>query len=289
MKRYESIGELLIDYRELHNLSQADFADKINVDIRTVQRWERGETLIKPEKEEEIVVETFLPYQLVRNLNAAIVIPTYYDFKVRKYSLNEVFNEIPDAYWFKQKANVPQKNIRTIDFDFDRKYLIKFLKLQKEVPNNIIEAIKKSVKILPELNVIITDDSGYYSGHSLTFPISMEAYNKLKNKEIDEHEITAKDVVNYKNKETIVIYNYDITVDNNFGLFYMATNMLKFFKDLNDVDYIYGGYVMRYDTFKLNEQLGMKIAWEEKPRLGKMGIEVHPRFYYGDFKEFLKT
>jgi len=288
MKRYESIGDLLIDYRELHNLSQIDFADKINVDIRTVQRWERGETLIKPEKEEEIVVETFLPYQLVRNLNAAIVIPTYYDFKVRKYSLNEVFNEIPDSYWFKQEVDVSRKNIRTIDFDFDRKYLIKFLELQKEVPNNIIEAIKKSVKILPELNVIITDNSGYYSGHSLIFPISKEAYTKLINKEMAEHELTVNDIVSYKNKETFIIYNYDITADNNFNALYMVANMLKFFKDLNDGDYIYCGYVMRYDTFKLNEQLGMKIAWEEKPRIGKMGIEVHPRFYYGDFKEFLK-
>ena len=74
MKRYNSIGELLIDYREINNISQVEFAEKMNVDAGTVQRWERGETLVKSDKEEEIVVNTFLPYQLMRNTGHRIVI-----------------------------------------------------------------------------------------------------------------------------------------------------------------------------------------------------------------------
>ena len=83
MKKYSTIGELLIDYRKINQQSQADFAASLNVDIRTVQRWENGSTLIKPDKEEDIVNETLLPYQLVRNLNANVPISTYYDFSLR--------------------------------------------------------------------------------------------------------------------------------------------------------------------------------------------------------------
>ena len=87
MKKYNSLGQLFIDYRAFNNMSQADFANLVEVDVRTVQRWEKDVTLIKSEKEEDIVMETLLPYQMIRNLNATISIPTYYDFKLRKYSL----------------------------------------------------------------------------------------------------------------------------------------------------------------------------------------------------------
>ena len=61
MKQYFSIGELLIDYRLENDLSQMDLSSLINVDIRTIQRWEKDITLIKPGKEKEIVEETLLP------------------------------------------------------------------------------------------------------------------------------------------------------------------------------------------------------------------------------------
>jgi transcriptional regulator with XRE-family HTH domain len=80
MKQYFSIGALLIDYRHDRDLSQLDLSSLINVDIRTIQRWEKDITLIKPDKEKEIAEATLLPYQLIRNLNAAVPIPTYYDY-----------------------------------------------------------------------------------------------------------------------------------------------------------------------------------------------------------------
>ena len=63
MKKYSSIGELLIDYRTLNNISQIDLASKFDLDIRTIQRWEKNITLLKADKEEEMVDITFIPYQ----------------------------------------------------------------------------------------------------------------------------------------------------------------------------------------------------------------------------------
>lgn len=287
MKRYNSVGELLIDYREVNMLSQLDFAEKIGVDARTVQRWERGETLIKSEKEEEIVVETFLPYQLIRNLNSAIAIPTYYDFRIRKYSSTELSNGLPDAIWFKKEFNITNKNVRKIDYDYDIIYLKKFLEVQQNVPKNTLLAIQKAINILPELNLIVTDDSGYYAGHSIIFPINEETFKKLRNKEITEEEITVNDLVDYKTQETAFFYNYDIAADNNFNLYFLVNHILRFFNLINNTNYIYCSIGIRYDSFELNEQLGLDIIWQEKPKLDKVNLEIYPRFYEGTFKSFL--
>ena len=286
MKRYESIGELLIDFRGFNNLSQTNFADLLNVDTRTIQRWERGQTLVKSDKEEEIVVKTLLPYQLVRNLNAAVVIPTFYDFRIRKYSLSEISNDTPDALWFKRELATKNKNIRTIDFNFDKKYLIKYLEFQKEVPRSILKAIEKGIELLPELNLIITDDAGYYSGHSIILPIKKSTFLKMKNKELREDELTESDIVPYQTQDPPIFYNYEISVDCNSNLYYMIREVLSFFKNFKS-KYIYGGYVFRHDTYKMTQQVGLNVVWEEAPIIDKSGIEIFPRFYEGTFDEYL--
>lgn len=289
MKRYNSIAELLTDYREINNISQTEFAERINVDTRTVQRWERGETLIKSEKEEEIVVETLLPYQLIRNLNAVIPIPTYFDFRIRKYAVTELSNDLPEAQWFKKEFQVYNNNVRKIDYSFDIKYLIKYLEFQKNVPSNILLAIKKAIEILPELNLIVTDDAGYYSGHCIIFPLKKETYDKIKNKEIAEEQICETDLINYKTQELYVFYNYDITADNNSHFYYLVNSTLKFFRSLSNKNYVFGGIATRYDSFELNEQLGIQIVWSEDPKLDKANIEIYPRFYEGTLTAFLNN
>jgi transcriptional regulator with XRE-family HTH domain len=287
MKRYNSIGELLIDYREINNLSQSEFAEKINVDTRTVQRWERGETLIKNDKEEEIVIETYLPYQLIRNLNSQIAIPTFYDFRIRKYSTTELANDFPDAKWFKKEFYISNKNVRTIDYDYDIKHLKKFFEFQQNIPRNILLAIRKAIEILPEINLIVTDDSGYYAGQSIIFPINEATFKKLKNREITEEEITANDIVNYKTQKTAIFYNFDIAADNNYNTYYLINHILKFFNTLKETNYIYCSISTRYDSFEANKQFGLNIVWKDEPKLNKMNLEIYPRFYEGTFKTFL--
>ncbi len=64
MKKYSSLGQLLLDYRKVYAVSQIDLAAQFGVDIRTIIRWEKNETLLKPDKEEEMVDITFIPTRL---------------------------------------------------------------------------------------------------------------------------------------------------------------------------------------------------------------------------------
>lgn len=288
MKKYNSLGELLIDFRDFNNLSQSEFAFNINVDVRTVQRWERDITLIKPEKEEEIILETLLPYQLVRNLNATVPIPTFYDFRIRKYSLNELSTDLPDAIWFKAQLNIKTNRLRTIDFDFDIKYIINFIDSQRGDTSYVdSDLIREAVRLLPELNMVITDDSGYYAGHSIVLPIKDETYKKLRNKELRKRDLRVEHLSNHEDIKEPNFFIYDITADCNDNIFYLLSGFLRYFKDLVKENYLISSYTERYDSLKLSQDTGMNVVWEDKERQEELGLDVSPRFTEGNYKDFL--
>ena len=289
MKKYNSLGELLIDYRKENDLSQTDFAAQLNVDVRTVQRWEKDETLVKPEKEKTLAKDTLLPYQLIRNLNAMSPIPTYYDFRIRKYSLTRLNKDLPDAEWLKERIHELSKQIRLIEPEKDIEILRRDLKTQKfgESPLKL-NLLKRAQELLPELNLIIMDRFDNYSGHSIFFPISALCHRKLIRREIRPDQIQAEDLVNYKNRERPVFLNYDITADCNDNIYFLAHQILKFFVELPTDDYIFCSYTSRYDSYAINEQMHLELIWEDPVEIGALGLDYHPRFYEGNLNAYLK-
>ncbi len=287
MRKYEEIGELLVDFRKINGISQSDFAGMLDVDIRTVQRWENGTTLIKPEKEREIVLATLLPYQLIRNLNANVPIPTYYDFSLRKYSLNELNNKLPDASWFKANLEKGTRRIRPLDHETDIDYLERYMQFHKKINRNLSEVIRESTRLLPKMNLIITDDSGHYSGHSLIFPIRTETYERLRSRQMDESELTIEDLIEPSRMERPIYYGFDITADCNDNIFYISGQLLRVIRDDPQQDYIYCAQPFRYDNYELNQDIGLRVVWEGKKGTNRYGLEVAPRFQEGNFRDFL--
>jgi transcriptional regulator with XRE-family HTH domain len=290
MKKYISLGELLADYRTLNKISQADFAAELNVDIRTVNRWENNITLIKSEKEEELVEKTFIPYQVIRNLNATVTIPTYYDFTLRKYSLSELSNAMPDADWFIHQMEKRTKRIRPIEFESDFDDILRHAHFLYDTPIKVgKQLIKESAKLLPELNLIIFDDAGYYSGHSVYFPLSYSAFQKLRNREILEGELSVDDLVDYKSVEKPVFHNYEMAADCNENMYYIIGAGMRFFRDQSGKDYTYSALAVRPDAEEINKKLGFQMVWEDKKEQELLNLQVPPRFYEGNLKKvFLK-
>lgn len=288
MKKYHTLGELLYDYRKEKGMSQGKFAAKLNVDVRTIIRWEKNVTLLKPEKEEALVKETLLPHQLIRNLNSLNVIPTYYDFKVRKYSLNEVSSKLPNASWFKEQIHINTDRIRPINFEEDIDYIIKCMQFQNTAANIVNrQVIKEAIKLLPELNLIITDDSGYYAGHCVFFPMKSDSYENLRNRKISEGQLSVNDLVNYKTQTKPIFHTYDITVDCNDNAYYLLAPVFRFFKNLAIDDYVSSSYTTRHDSLQINKDSGMHIIWEDKEEQERLGLVYPPRFIEGSYKDFL--
>ena len=288
MKKYTSLGELLIDYRKIDNISQADFAANLNVDVRTITRWEKNITLLKLEKEDALVQETLMPHQLIRNLNTNKPIPTYYDFVVRKYSLNEVSTKLPKASWFKEQINIITERIRPINFETDIDYIMKFIRFQKTAVHIVNrQVIREAIKLLPELNLVITDDAGNYAGHNIVFPLKPDVYEKLKNREILDTELSVNDLTNWKVQTKPIFHTYDITVDCNDNGYYLLAAIFRFFKKLNTKDYICSSYTFRNDNLDNSRDIGYQVIWEDKEEQERLGLEIPPRFMEGDFKDFL--
>ncbi len=141
----------------------------------------KNETLLKTEKENEMTEITFIPHQVIRNLNTSYPIPTRYDFDLKKYSLSSISRELPDADWIKSRIDKTTNRLRSIENKDDLTNIIRFTKLQKNLNKSTNKTLfLEAAKILPELNLIITDAKGNYAGHCVYFPINIETYQKLK-------------------------------------------------------------------------------------------------------------
>ncbi len=290
MKKYSSIGELLIDYRTLNNISQIELASKFDLDIRTIQRWEKNITLLKADKEEEMVDITFIPYQVIRNLNAPVSIPTFYDFNTRKYSLSVIAQELPNPNWIKSKMNNTTERLRTISHNSDTENIIRCSLIQKHISKPIRkELILKAVALVPELNLILFDNSGYYAGHSVFLPISQISYNRIKNKSIKEEDLSELDLIDYKKEANPVFYAYDISADCNENLYYIAGAVMRFFSKLENKKYLYASNVSRNDTYELNEQLGIPIVLEDTTTQKELKSNARSRLYEGHFERFFNN
>lgn len=278
MKKYTSIGALLIDFRNFNNMSQAELASKFDVDIRTIIRWKKNETLLKSDKEEEMVDITFIPYQVIRNLNAPVSIPTYYDFNVRRYSLSTITKDLPDPNWVLE-LDATTTMMRTIKYDSDLNDIIRCTLMQPHILKPISkELILKATELLPELNQIIFDTSGYYSGHMVFLPISKRLYNKIRKRTLTEEDITVNDLIDYKKLKNPVFYAYDMNTDCNENLFFTIASIFNFFKKINS-NYHYASYTSRNDSYHINSLKGVSIVWEDKELQKVIKSLAPPRLY----------
>ena len=289
MKKYSSLGELLIDFRTLNSMSQADLAAKFEIDIRTILRWEKNQTLIKPEKEEEIANITFIPHQVIRNLNTTKPIQTYYDFGIRKYSLSPLFKNLPEASWIKESIDSINDKLRPIQTEKDLDSIIRYTQLQGDSLKTISkQLIREAARIFPELNLIVIDELGNYAGHSLYFPLSLKTYQKIKNQKLMENDLTIGDLVNYKTQSPPVFYCHSITADCNENFFVIIGAVLKFYRDTPlDENYIYALITSRYDSYGMSKDLGVQLIWEDFEQQQKLNLKVPPRLYEGNFTAFL--
>jgi transcriptional regulator with XRE-family HTH domain len=288
MKKFTSIGDLLKNYRNREDISQSDLASEFDVDIRSIIRWEKNETLLNNIKEEEMAAITFIPYQVIRNLNTTSPIPIFYDFDIRKYSLSSLSTELPDADWIRSRIDVDTSRLRNINTAEDIENILRFTNLQNNpLKNTNKKLIFDTAKKFPELNLIILDQSGHYSGHCVYFSISLNTYQQIKNKTLIETELDTHHLVDYRTQETPVFYCHSITADCNENFFFMIGEVLKFYRDTPLKDYIYALLTSRYDSHHMSEQLGIKTVWEDEGLKKEHHLLSAPRLVEGNFKAFL--
>jgi transcriptional regulator with XRE-family HTH domain len=284
MKKYNSLGELLIDFRKHRNMSQLDFASLLDIDSRTVIRWEKNESLIKVDKEKLLIENFGIPHQIIRNLNTDKPISIYFDFKKWVYSLSFLSSMVTSSWEFKRGSELDSDRIETISKSDDIKFISFIQKNQKNCEPIREEVVKAAAKILPDLNLVLYGHSGYHGGHISVLPLKYESYLQLRNKEKLENQISIKDLNSDFDQKTLVFYYYSLYFDSLDNTYYLMNKLLTYFKNQKFEDYIVAGISYRQAKVDRLKEMGLKVVWEEEI---KEGCERKATFLTGTFNEFL--
>ena len=284
MKKYNSLSELLIDYRQFYGMSQSDLAAKMDVDARTVLRWEKDETLIKPDKEKDVVEILNIPHQVIRNLNSDNPISTYYDIKLRTYSLSTLMIKAESASWFNLDFPREDDRIHFIANDSDVQFVTDIQEMNNNMKPIKAELLKEAASILPELNLVLHDQSGYYAGHITFLPLKYSSYLKIKNREMKEGELELSDLSSGFDESPRVFYFYSLYADSLVNAYYMMNRLLSWFKEKKFEDYLFAGITYRKNKVNYLREMGLRVIWEDT---NSGGAEDSFTFMEGDLDMFL--
>ena len=284
MKKYHTLGEFLLDFRKHRGLTQIDFSAMIEVDVRTVIRWEKNESLIKAEKEKLLIENMGIPHQLIRNLNTEQPIPVYFDFKRWLYSLSLLSSMVKSSKEFIAEEEYHTTRIETIADDKDFEFITYIQKNQKNCNPIPLNVIKKAARLLPELNLVIREQSGFHGGHVSIFPLKFEVFKKIRDQEMSENELSVNDLAQFKDENPEVFYFYSIYSNSLDNTYYLVNRLLSYFKKLVTQDYIFAGITFQELKVQRFREMGMQVEWEKT-------LEAHPdrkaTFINGNFHKFL--
>jgi transcriptional regulator with XRE-family HTH domain len=263
MKKYSSLAELLKDYRDYHNLSQLDMAAKLDVDVRTVIRWEKNESLVKQEKEKDFVENLGIPHQVIRNLNTEKPIPIYFDFFRRVYSYSVLSQNVSSTSSFIKDMELETDRIHLISSEKDIEFITYIQKLNKNSRPLKAELILKAAQMLPDLNLVIYSYSGFCAGHITILPLKYSSYQKIRNQEMLESNLDVNDFTFDLTIAPQVFYYYSLYADSVDNSYYLLNRVMSHFKKQKYENYIFAGISYRKLKIELLKQLGLNVVWEK--------------------------
>ena len=285
MKKYHSLSELLKDYREKNKLTQTELSELLNIDVRTIKRWENGSSFLSNRQEREVSEKLFIPYQVIHNLNSSRPLSIYYDIKKRVYSFNSTSLEVKDVLWFKTELPLEDELIKTISTEQDLEFISKIQALHGNEHPLWKQLIISAARILPELNLVLKDQAGFYAGHIAILPLRKETYQKIKQRKITEDELDIKDLTSDLNSEKMVYYYYSLYADSLGHTYFLMKKMLNYFDKIKSQDYTFAGITHRKSKMLFFEKMGIKPYWKKdiQGEFIKGGILME-----GTFKKFLE-
>lgn len=279
MKKYTSLGELLVDYRNYHDLTQMDLAERLEVDSRTVGRWEKNTTLVHPEKEKYFVNNLSLPHQVVHNLNSERPLAIYYDMERRMYSHSALGSAITSMSFFKEEYPIEEERFRSMQGKEDADFISLIKNSDTKGPGISTDMIFRIHERLPQINFMVIDQSGFYAGYSCVIPLKRTVYESLRSRKIMEDEIDLNDVA-LSNNEDRVFYLYSLYADSVPNAYYVLHRLFNYFKENRFSNYLVCGMVYRDLGVNLFRESGLKALWTEtKP--------YHHTLMEGDFDMYL--
>ncbi len=264
MKQYNNLGELLIDFRKHSKLSQLDFAAIMEVDARTIIRWEKNVSLIKVEKE-KVLTEIFrIPHQVIRNLNTDTPISILFDFERWVYASSSLLAYIKNSKDFEWNIKLETQNIHQLTKNEDFEFIDYIHENQKNCNPLHSNVIKSAARLLPELNLVYYGNSGFHAGHISILPLKYESYLKIHNREMDENNLTESDLSRNRVDTPTVFHYYSLYANSYDSAHFLMNRLLYHFKTKKYANYIFSGITYRELMNERLKELGIEKIWTDE-------------------------
>ncbi len=284
MKKYSTLGEFLTEYRAYHRISQLDLAAKLDVDVRTVIRWEKNESLVKQEKEKEFVKKLGIPHQVIRNLNSENPIAIYFDFFRRVYSFSRLSQKVSSNSEFIMNPMIDTDRIRLISKEKEVEFITYVQQLSKNNQPLRPQLVMEAARILPDLNLVLYSHSGFCAGHVTILPVKYSSYLKIRNQEMTEGNLNSSDLTFDLNNSPQVFYYYSIYAESIENAYFLINRIIEHFKKNKYKDYIFAGISYRRTKIDFLQEVGLNVVWEKQLEEGTENLAT---FMEGNLDNFI--
>lgn len=291
MKLYNSIGEILKEFRNYTSQKQFELCQMLSIPDRTYRRWENNENLLKGENIRLLSVKLKIPFEVLLRLNHGY--ETYYDIRTRQFKRNEIDVNLsnlilsPEAYSLKNENDRLKPISNDLEIDKILEYDHHIYPTSNPISKKIIA---RSSVLLPELNLIVYDSIGNYIGHLVCIPIKNVIYRKIKEQILEEGDLRIDDLIsNTDSADSFTFYVYSFyAASANYALV-LFRRIISFLKKINrnNNSTFLAAYAVTEDGIQLCKKLGMKIIFENIKEKQELNIDRIPCLYETDIKNLI--
>lgn len=279
MKKYGNIAELLTEYREHKGLTQVDLAALLDVDSRSIMRWEKGLTQVSRNSEADFARKLSIPFQVIRNLNSDPPITIYYDLDSRLYAHTALGTVISSASFFKDEYPEEEGSVKPINTVREVQFAINHHNEGTDPKPEAIDLLMRAAKLLPDLNLISLDQSMYFSGYVVTLPLKNGPFEALLNNDISLEQLTTEQLQPQpvENPCFLVVAIYADSIP---AAYYLMRPFFDYFRTHKFPKYKVAALAPRAQTLHLWQETGLKVKYPEL-------VNEYPVLVEGDFDMFL--
>jgi transcriptional regulator with XRE-family HTH domain len=290
MKYYENLGGLLKEYRTYHSWSQEDFAEKLNVDLKSYQRWERNKHPVKEKTMRTISRVTNLPLTVLKSLNAQIAI--YYSIKKHRLAHTKLESEI--SVYRELLTLTPPKD-EGISLKFHPLSSADQIRWIKAFDHDIypcedscrVETVLRAGEIVPELNFISADQEDFPTGYFVCLPLSAKTYVRFKNNQCREGELLPQDLFNVFNFGFGVLYCISTALSTPIQHNILAKAGQHLTKYMNNEKIMICAYAVTKEGHEICQKFKMNPVFENRKEHPSAGTERVPTLYESQLKNLL--
>lgn len=285
---YSNLGALLSSYRDKFRIKQAALAGEIDVDPKTLSRWENQNNLSQ-ENLLRLAKRTLFPFELLVRL--AHGIPTLYnitshrmaystfdtDFINRKLLQEELFNAGADDNIEITRAS------ESLDDVLKQKRQI--YSKDRWVPN---EVLAQASRLAASLNLVARGHHGTYVGHLFTLPLKKAAHNALRTQERHEGDIRSVDLISPDNPDLGTLHIYSFHASTSHVAYAILQHLVRAlmldWEHLVECDCSLTRYPVTEDGLELSIKMGLRQVFPDPREHTRFKTEIIPEFREGRFR-----